>query len=233
MACIALAGCELKTCQEHHGMLRMIVLPFLVRVDHCFRNLQRGKTWYRLRFWSLRSGESNGNISDRDYDGVISKWLVLGLKLVERIYCKYHVIRYWSDGNVTSLLGAFLSSKFPPEKNSQNCPPGKWIHANSLERDMKPSDIITPQSIENAVESSNALGGSTNCSTALIGYRPDCRIDFTLEDFKALNAKHQWFADFKPSEVFDGRPHGSKGGFPAFMKYFFGKKDFYMGIVSP
>ena len=52
-----------------------------------------------------------------------------------------------------------------------------------LENDIKPSDIVTKQSLENAFRLVTVLGGSTNAVLHFLAIAKSAKIDFTLEDF--------------------------------------------------
>ncbi|MBE0422607.1 MAG: dihydroxy-acid dehydratase [Lutibacter sp.] len=90
---------------------------------------------------------------------------------------------------------------------------------NLLERDLKPLDIITKKSLENAVAVVNALGGSTNAVLHYLAIAHAADIEFTLEDFQRVSDRTPVIADLKPSgEYLMEDVHGI-GGTPAVMKY--------------
>jgi dihydroxy-acid dehydratase len=92
-----------------------------------------------------------------------------------------------------------------------------------LEMDLKPKDIVTRKSIENAVRVAIALGGSTNAVLHLLAIARTAGVAFTLQDFKELNAKTPMIGDFKPSGKYLMEDLHEQGGLPAFMKYFLEK----------
>ncbi|MGA9270032.1 MAG: dihydroxy-acid dehydratase, partial [Lutimonas sp.] len=90
---------------------------------------------------------------------------------------------------------------------------------NLLEKDLKPLDIITKKSLENAVAVVNALGGSTNAVLHYLAIAHAAGIDFSLEDFQRVSDRTPLLADLKPSgEYLMEDVHGI-GGTPAVMKY--------------
>ncbi|NDE62474.1 MAG: dihydroxy-acid dehydratase, partial [Cyclobacteriaceae bacterium] len=92
-----------------------------------------------------------------------------------------------------------------------------------LEKDLKPKDIVTRKSIENAVRVVIALGGSTNAVLHILAIARTAGVAFTLQDFKELNAKTPLLGDFKPSGTFLMEDLHEQGGLPAFMRYFLDK----------
>jgi len=88
-----------------------------------------------------------------------------------------------------------------------------------LELDLKPLDIITKKSLENAVALVNALGGSTNAVLHYLAIAHAADIDFTLEDFQRVSDRTPVIADLKPSGEYLMEDVHGVGGTPAVMKY--------------
>ena len=90
---------------------------------------------------------------------------------------------------------------------------------NLLELDLKPLDIISKQSIENAIAIVNALGGSTNAVLHFLAIAHAADIDFSLEDFQKVSDRTPLIADLKPSGKYLMEDVHGVGGTPAVMKY--------------
>ncbi len=90
---------------------------------------------------------------------------------------------------------------------------------NLLELDLKPLDIISKKSIENAITVVNALGGSTNAVLHYLAIAFAADIDFTLEDFQRVSDRTPLIGDLKPSGKYLMEDVHSIGGTPAIMKY--------------
>ena len=90
---------------------------------------------------------------------------------------------------------------------------------NLLIKDLKPLDIITRKSLENAVRLITVLGGSTNAVLHLLAIAKAAKIDFTIDDFQYICAKTPFLADLKPSGKFLMEDLHDIGGIPSVMKY--------------
>jgi dihydroxy-acid dehydratase len=90
---------------------------------------------------------------------------------------------------------------------------------NLLELDLKPLDIISKKSLENAVALVNALGGSTNAVLHFLAIAHAADIEFTLEDFQRVSDRTPLIADLKPSGKYLMEDVHNIGGTPAIMKY--------------
>jgi dihydroxy-acid dehydratase len=88
-----------------------------------------------------------------------------------------------------------------------------------LERDIKPSDIMTRAAFENAMVVVMALGGSTNAVLHLIAMAKTAGIPLTIDDFQTVSDRVPFLADLKPSGRFVMEDLHNVGGTPAVMKY--------------
>ena len=88
-----------------------------------------------------------------------------------------------------------------------------------LEKDIKPSDIITRKSLENAIRLVTILGGSTNAVLHFLAIARAAQIDFTLKDFQIISDNTPFLADLKPSGKYLMEDVHAVGGIPAVLKY--------------
>ncbi|MBS1943894.1 MAG: dihydroxy-acid dehydratase, partial [Bacteroidetes bacterium] len=88
-----------------------------------------------------------------------------------------------------------------------------------LERDIKPSDIMTREAFENAMTLVVVLGGSTNAVMHLIAMAHAVGLTLTLEDLQRVSDRTPVLADLKPSGQYLMEDLHDAGGMPAVMKY--------------
>jgi dihydroxy-acid dehydratase len=104
------------------------------------------------------------------------------------------------------------------EKQDECLAAGKAIRL-LLEKDIKPSDIMTRKAFENAITVVMVLGGSTNAVLHLIAMAKSVNVKLTLDDFQNISNKIPVLADFKPSGKYLMQDLHEHGGLPAVMKY--------------
>jgi dihydroxy-acid dehydratase len=104
------------------------------------------------------------------------------------------------------------------EKQKESVQAGEAIRL-LIEKDIKPSDIITRKSLENAIRLVTILGGSTNAVLHFLAIARAARIDFTLEDFQNISDNTPFLADLKPSGKYLMEDVHAIGGIPAVLKY--------------
>ena len=90
---------------------------------------------------------------------------------------------------------------------------------NLIDKDIKPSDIVTRKSLENAVKLVTVLGGSTNAVLHFLAIAKAAQIDFKLEDFQKISDTTPFLADLKPSGKYLMEDLHNVGGVPGVLKY--------------
>ncbi len=105
-----------------------------------------------------------------------------------------------------------------PEKKTDCLNSGRALE-HLLKNDIKPSDIITRKSFENAVRLLTLLGGSTNAVLHFLAIAKAADVDFTLDDFQKISDTTPFLADLKPSGKFLMEDLHRVGGTPAVMKF--------------
>ncbi len=83
---------------------------------------------------------------------------------------------------------------------------------NVLEQDLRPSQIITRESIENAIATVAMSGGSTNGVLHLLALARECGIGLTIDDFDHISERTPLLGDLKPGGRFVARDLNEAGG---------------------
>ena len=104
------------------------------------------------------------------------------------------------------------------EKENDAVKAGRALR-NLLEADLKPKDIITRKSLENAVRLVVLMGGSTNAVLHFLAIARAAEIPFTLDDFQRISDKTPFLADLKPSGKYLMEDVHRVGGIPAVLKF--------------
>jgi dihydroxy-acid dehydratase len=218
--CIAVAGCDKNMPGAVMGMLRINRPAIMVYGGTIASGLYKGEKLNIVSAFEAFGKRIQGNISDEDYDGVIRN-ACPGAGACGGMYTANTM------SSAIEAMGMSLpySASYPansPEKLRECQHVNKYMRI-LLEKDIKPTDIITRKSIENAVRVAIALGGSTNAVLHILAIARTAGVKFTLQDFKDLNSKTPMIGDFKPSGKFLMEDLHEQGGLPAFMKYFLEK----------
>lgn len=92
-----------------------------------------------------------------------------------------------------------------------------------LEKDIKPSDIVTKKALENAIRLVTVMGGSTNAVLHFLAIAKAANVAFTLQDFQRISDETPFLADLKPSGKYLMEDVHKVGGTPAVLKYLYEK----------
>mgnify|MGYP000685722643 CR=1 FL=1 len=157
-----------------------------------------------------------GTISDEDYQGVINN-ACPGAGACGGMYTANTM------ASAIEALGMSLpySASNPAVSDDKKAELKQAATAikNLLEKDIKPSDIMTFKAFENAIRIVIVLGGSTNAVMHLIAMAKTIGVKLTLADFVRLGNETPMLADFRPSGKYVMEDLHKIGGVPAVMKY--------------
>jgi L-arabonate dehydrase len=87
-----------------------------------------------------------------------------------------------------------------------------------VERDLRPSDILTREALENAIRALHAISGSTNAIIHLIAYAGRLGVELPLSLFDELCASTPWLVDLKPAGTHLMEDFYYAGGLPAVLE---------------
>lgn len=108
------------------------------------------------------------------------------------------------------------------EKQIECATAGKAIKI-LLEKDIKPTDVMTRKAFDNAITVIMVLGGSTNAVLHLIAMAKSVGVSLTQDDFQTISNTIPVLADFKPSGKYLMEDLHKHGGVPSVMKYLLSK----------
>ena len=92
------------------------------------------------------------------------------------------------------------------------------VLVEAVKRDLKPRDIITRESIENAVALIMATGGSTNAVLHYLAIAHAAEVEWTIDDFERMRRKVPVICNLKPSGEYVATDLHKAGGIPQVLK---------------
>jgi len=213
---VAVAGCDKNMPGAIMGMLRVNRPAIMVYGGTIRSGKYKGEKLNIVSAFEAYGKRIKDEISDEDYMGVI-KNACPGAGACGGMYTA-NTMSSAIEAMGLSLPYSASNPANSREKEAECEAAGEFI-ANLLAMDLKPKDILTRKSLENAVRVVVALAGSTNAVLHLLAIARTAGIDFGLEDFKRINATTPVLGDFKPSGKYLMEDLHEQGGLPAFMKY--------------
>jgi len=116
-----------------------------------------------------------------------------------------------------SLLGSSQMASPDAEKADSAAESARALY-EAIKRNLKPRDIITRKSIENAVALVMATGGSTNAVLHYLAIASAAGVKWTIDDFERVRRKVPVLCDLKPSGRFVAVDFHRAGGVPQVLK---------------
>jgi dihydroxy-acid dehydratase len=116
-----------------------------------------------------------------------------------------------------SLLGSSQMASPDPEKADSAAESGRVL-VEAIRNDLKPRDIITRKSIENAVALVMATGGSTNAVLHYLAIANAAGVKWSIDDFERVRRKVPVLCNLKPSGPYVATDFHAAGGVPQVLK---------------
>lgn len=213
---ISIAGCDKNMPGVIMGMSRLNRPSLMVYGGTIAPGKYKGETLDVVSAFEALGKKFAGNISDEDYKGVINN-ACPGAGACGGMYTANTM------ASAIEALGMSLpySASNPAVSDDKKTELKQAAAAikNILEKDIKPSDIMTFKAFENAIRIVIVLGGSTNAVMHLIAMAKTIGVKLTLDDFIRLGNETPLLADFRPSGKYLMEDLHKIGGVPAVMKY--------------
>ena len=156
-----------------------------------------------------------GKLSKEDYDGVErnacpSVGACGGMYTANTMSSSFEALGI-------SLLGSSQMASPDPEKADSSAASANVL-VEAIRRDLKPRDIITRRSIENAISLVMATGGSTNAVLHYLAIASAAEVPWTIDDFERIRQRVPVLCDLKPSGKYVAVDFHRAGGVPQVLK---------------
>ena len=158
---------------------------------------------------------SRGRMSEEDFEG-IEKNSVPGTGSCGGMYTA-NTMSSSFEALGMSLLGSSTMANPDAEKLESAAESGRVL-VEAVRKNLRPLDIVTRKSIENAVALIMATGGSTNAVLHYLAIAHSAGIDWTIDDFERMRKRVPVICDLKPSGQYVATDLHAAGGIPQVMK---------------
>ena len=116
-----------------------------------------------------------------------------------------------------SLLGSSQLASPDPEK-ADSSEQSANVLVRAIAKNLKPRDIITRASIENAISLVMATGGSTNAVLHYLAIAAAAEVEWTIDDFERIRKRVPVLCDLKPSGRYVAVDFNAAGGVPQVLR---------------
>jgi dihydroxy-acid dehydratase len=156
-----------------------------------------------------------GNLSKEDYDGIERNACPTvgacgGMYTANTMSSSFEALGM-------SLLGSSQLASPDPEKADSSAQSARVL-MHAIEKDLKPRDIISRRSIENAIALVMATGGSTNAVLHYLAIAAAAQVEWTIDDFERVRRRVPVLCDLKPSGRYVAVDFNAAGGVPQVLR---------------
>ncbi len=212
---VAVVGCDKNMPGALMGICRLNRPSLIVYGGTIKAGNYKGKKLDIVSAFEALGEKISGKIDDATYKEII-KNAIPGAGACGGMYTANTM------SSTIEALGLSLpfNSSIPAEhkdKNAEYDRVAKTIK-NCIDNDLKPLDILSRKSFENAIRLITVLGGSTNAVLHILAIAHEANIDLDINDFQKLSNDTPLLADLKPSGKYVMEDLYEHGGIPAVMK---------------
>lgn len=181
-----------------------------ININTCYE-AQGAYLFNTLQNWAKDSKHSPGEIlSDIERNAVPGPGACGGMYTANTLATVVETLGF-------SLPGSSSTPAASPNKMRECSKIGEVVRT-CLEKNIRPSDLLTKRSFENALVITMAVGGSTNTVLHTLAMAKTAGIELTLDDFQRVSRKTPFIADLAPSGKHTMEDLYEIGGIPSVMK---------------
>ena len=213
---VTVVGCDKNMPGALMGMLRLNRPSILVYGGTIASGCHNGKELDVVSAFEAWGEKVAGTIDEKEYKSVIQN-ACPGAGACGGMYTANTM------ASAIEALGMALpynSSNPAVSKDKQDeCQAVGTAMQQLLAKDLKPLDIVTRKSLENALRLIAVLGGSTNAVLHFLAIAKAANITLTIDDFQRISDTTPFLADLKPSGKYLMKDLHQIGGVPAVLKF--------------
>ncbi len=156
-----------------------------------------------------------GQMSEEDFDG-IERHACPGTGSCGGMYTANTMSSSFEALGMSLLYSSNMAN--PDQEKIDSAAQSAHVLVEAVKKGIKPRDIITRQSIENAVALIMATGGSSNAVLHYLAIAHAAEVEWTLDDFERMRRKVPVICDLKPSGQYMAVDLHRAGGVPQVLK---------------
>lgn len=212
---LVLGGCDKNMPGGMIGILRTNVPAIYVYGGTIKPGHWKGKDLTIVSIFEAVGEFSRGRMSEEDFDG-IERNAVPGTGSCGGMYTA-NTMSSSFEALGMSLLGSSTMANPDGEKVESTAESARVL-VEAVKKDLKPLDIVTRESIENAVALIMATGGSTNAVLHYLAIAHAAGVDWGIDDFERVRRRVPVICDLKPSGQYVATDLHAAGGIPQVLK---------------
>ncbi|MGA0025577.1 MAG: dihydroxy-acid dehydratase, partial [Burkholderiales bacterium] len=208
-------GCDKNMPGGMIAMLRMNVPGIYVYAGTIKPGKWKGQDLTIVSAFEAVGSYAAGKMSDEDFIG-IEKNACPSVGACGGMYTANTMASSFEALGMSVLGSSQMAS--PDSEKADSAAESAKVLVNAIKQDIKPRDIVTRKSIENAVALIMATGGSTNAVLHYLAIAHAAQVKWTIDDFERVRKKVPVLCDLKPSGRYVAVDFHRAGGVPQVLK---------------
>jgi dihydroxy-acid dehydratase len=212
---LVVGGCDKNMPGGMMGMLRANVPAIYVYGGTILPGRYKGQDLNIVSVFEAVGQFSAGNMSEEDFCQ-IERRAIPGSGSCGGMYTANTMSSSFEALGMSLPYSSTMAN--PHDEISKAATDAARVLVEAVKKDLKPRDIVTRQSIENAVAVIMATGGSTNAVLHFLAIAHAAEVEWTIDDFERVRRKIPVLCDLKPSGKYLAVDLHQAGGIPQVMK---------------
>jgi len=212
---LVIGGCDKNMPGGMMGMLRANVPAIYVYGGTILPGRYKGQDLNIVSVFEAVGQFSAGNMSEEDFNA-IERLAIPGTGSCGGMYTANTMSSSFEALGMSLPFSSTMAN--PHDEIVAHTTEAARVLVEAVKNDLKPRDIVTRKSIENAVAVIMATGGSTNAVLHFLAIAHAAEVDWTIDDFERVRQKVPVLCDLKPSGKYLAVDLHKAGGIPQVMK---------------
>ena len=212
---LVVGGCDKNMPGGMMGMLRANVPAIFVYGGTILPGRYKGEDLNIVSVFEAVGQFSAGNMSEEDF-GQIERRAIPGSGSCGGMYTANTMSSSFEALGMSLPFSSTMAN--PHEETAASAKQAATALVEAVRRDLKPRDIVTRKSIENAVAVIMATGGSTNAVLHFLAIAHAAEVEWNIDDFERIRKRVPVLCDLKPSGRYLAVDLHRAGGIPQVMK---------------
>jgi dihydroxy-acid dehydratase len=212
---LVVGGCDKNMPGGMMGMLRANVPAIYVYGGTILPGYYKGQELNIVSVFEAVGQNAAGKLSDEDLKE-IEKRAIPGTGSCGGMYTANTMSSAFEAMGMSLPYSSTMAN--PHDEKMNSAKESAKVLLEAIRKDLKPRDIVTRKSIENAVAVIMATGGSTNAVLHFLAIAHAAGVEWTIDDFERVRRKVPVICDLKPSGKYLAVDLHQAGGIPQVMK---------------
>ncbi len=212
---LAIGGCDKNMPGAMIGICRMNIPAIFVYGGTIKPGHHKGEDLQIVSVFEAVGSFNAGKMTSEDF-GCIERQAIPGVGACGGMYTANTMSSSFEALGMSLPYSSTMAAE-DDEKRVSAAESGRVLVA-AVAKNIRPRDIVTRKSIENAVSVIMAVGGSTNAVLHFLAIAHAADVEWTIDDFERVRKKVGVFCDLKPSGKYVAVDLHQAGGVPQVMK---------------